>query len=377
VLVESLGVLDETLDLKSLAASTNPCSVSIYLPLQNGNLRQNRSNLKALISLAQKRMAEIFGRRTLWSESLHNDLRQMLGEIDLAGGPAQSLVIFASPDNQQIYHLPIKCPEIVAVGHHFYLLPLAGLPAQLETFYILTLSSNHVRMLRANLFGCQEMPISGLPSSLDQALWFKETEKTTRISHRGQGGSHHGEGADTRSSDPDKVTFVQMIDAAVIQRLGADGPPLVVAAAEPLAGLWTRISRYKKLMPALEGNPDHLSTHQIHSKASAIMRPILENRGQAELNRFQALAGQNSGQAISDPAAILHAAKAGRIDTLLYDESARQPATIFGETLLAGSEPNVLDDLADESLRQTLLTGGRVWRIKNHLDSNLVAILRY
>src|SRR5438270_577432 len=138
-------------DLKALMAyQSNPC-ISIFLPThQEAGLamQQDPLRLKNLLHQAQG----ILLARSIESaqiEALLEPIATLLTNQQTWKHLEEGLVVLRSPDTFLFYQLPLSLKEQVIVSDHFCLKPLLPLLINNRHFYILALSQNEVRLLKA------------------------------------------------------------------------------------------------------------------------------------------------------------------------------------------------------------------------------------
>ncbi|WP_176504624.1 hypothetical protein [Cereibacter ovatus] len=107
------------------------------------------------------------------------------------------------------------------------------------------------------------------------------------------------------------------------------------------------------------------------------MEPIEVRAMEDSLGRLHAHLGRGDGLACTDPAELVAAAHAGRVDLLFLDAGVSLRGTFDAGT---GDLSEVTQDLADQAAQMTLRTGGGALMVDpEHLPEGvgMAAILRY
>jgi len=66
--------------------------------------------------------------------------------------------LFLAPDFLRVHKLPIKVPEEVIVGRHFYIKPLLPLLDDAGPFWLLTISASGARFFQGSRWNFGEVP---------------------------------------------------------------------------------------------------------------------------------------------------------------------------------------------------------------------------
>jgi hypothetical protein len=366
-----------------LKEDTGPC-VSIYMPTYRvaaSQVREESIRFKNLVSMAENQLAGL-ERRSETTDQMIGWLRHFQDDENFWKHQRQGLALLCSPSTKQYYRLSMPFTESVNVGHHFYVMPLVATLAQNQTFYVLALSQKHTRLLECNHQSASEVNVDGMPEGVQSLGWDTQREKQRQFRHAGAGASH-GQGEDVRQPRADILEFAREVDAAIVKHLRASQAPLVLASAEPTAGHYRQVSTYGHLLErGIASNPDNMAVNELHRQALEIVQQAFPHPAMAEKDRFAQLAETAPTRAVTDPAAIMQAAREGRVETLLYSYGGtEQYAEGFREQLgRDNAKTDVHSDIADAAVRQTLLTAGRAIPADSSdlpRGCNMAAILRY
>jgi hypothetical protein len=342
--------------------------VSILLPAEPGGNAgpQARIRLKNHLREAKTRLGE----NRLSSDEVDEVLRPAQELLDhesrwrsLNGG----LVSYLAPGVAVHFTVPAPVEAMLVVGSRFYLLPLLALSEDTGDFLVLALSMNDVRLFAADRFEVSEIELAGVPKSLTDAVGtdYEESSLQLHTVRPGSGGIMHGHGAGQGEETKEEATrFCMRVDAGLRRFLPQHGErprPLVIAAAEPLASIYSRVTRYPNVASeSVAGNPDHLSGEELRAQAWPILERTLERAVADELEGCRALLG--TGRASIDVGEIVLASSEGRVAELFVARGAQ----CWGSVDLAargvelGGEPAGAEELLNLAAGLTVNAGGTI-----------------
>ncbi|WP_125100546.1 hypothetical protein [Leucobacter chromiireducens] len=263
---------------------------------------------------------------------------------------SHSLVVFASPDRVVSYRLPNELETEWFAGRHFRIVPLLRTLTFPHQASVLALSQNAVRLINIGPAGRgTEVDVPGLPSDLLDA-WGVEDPGID--AHRRR--LHSPEGHTTRL-----LGYARAVDRAIAPQLRGTERPLILAATQPLDGMFRSVTSASRLLAAsIDGNPDERSAAELDAAA----RSLLDAHYAAELSelrdRFETR--RAAGRAVTDLTDIARSAIAGAISTLYVDMAARPEGTLDVATGSVAAESTPGRSLIDEIAAQVLQHGGRV-----------------
>src|SRR5262249_35566571 len=144
-------------------------------------------------------------------------------------------------------------------------------------FWVLALSQKNVRLLRCTRDSVEPVVLPpSVPTSSAEALNYEEEgDRRGSEIHTAPGGhpvmrevAPHGQrGAQGSSVRGDKdvlLPYPQPVNTNLQPLLQPDGPPLVLATAEPLLSMYRQVNSYRNLLPeAIEGHPDRLGDREL------------------------------------------------------------------------------------------------------------------
>ena len=273
--------------------------------------------------------------------------------------------------------------ERLFVDDHFHITPLLPLYSGDTRFYILAISQNEIRLLEGNRHSIHELEPKGLPKNLVDAL-AKVAEPTEPRPHNlhDDRTDQLGHGAGLEHAQQRLVRYFREVDANLMNLIGGDQAPLVLASVEHNVGIYRQVNSYKKLADGfIDANPEGMSPKQLHAEALKVVEPLFHTQEEIAQHQFEKLGG--TARVTTDPGEIVTAAQNGRIDTLFL----RQGHQVWGsfdaknnETECHAAPQNGDQELASVAAEQTFRNGGAVYYCTaQHVprQSEMAALLRY
>ncbi|MCJ7622523.1 MAG: hypothetical protein MUO76_03395 [Anaerolineaceae bacterium] len=389
-----MDILTKT-DLEQLMHEEQQWCVSIYMPTHRTGVetQQDPIRMKNLLSEAEKRLSDQgFGARDV--QKMLEPASKLLQASYFWQHQSDGLAIFLSGDSAHTYRLPLSFEELVMVDDHFYIKPLLPLITGDGQFYILALSQNEIRLLNCTRYGVSEVNTGQLVGDLDEANAFDGHQASLQIHSSGTAGgitgSHavtfHGQGGGSdESAKNDLLRYFHLVEDSLTEFLQGDRVPLVLAGVEYLLPIYKEANTYPYMIDmVIKGNPDLVSTDELHKSAWEIIRPHFQIAQEEAFAFYQQLAGQKSKRAVDTLEKILPAAIQGRVETLFVAAGMQQWGVIIPVTneIEIHDQPELGDDdLLDLAAVQTYLKGGKVYIMEQGNlpsgDNSAAAVLRY
>ncbi len=344
-----------------------PC-VSIFLPTHRAGTetQQDPIRLKNLLGEAREDLLARELRSTEADQILEPACELLVDDV-FWRYQSDGLAIFLSRDDFRSYRLPLRFEELAVVADRYHVKPVLPLLTGDGQFYVLALSQNEVRLLRATRHSVGEVELRDVPESLADALRHDDPEKQLQF-HTGTSGGRGGRAAvfhghEAADAKDDILCYFRRIDRGVREALKGSRALLVLAGVDYLLPIYREANTYPHLVEeGITGNLERLSKEEVHREAWAIVRPhFLEARREA-VARYEQLAG--TGQTSNDLREIIPAAYYGRVDVLFAAAGSRRwgcfdPGT--GEAELHEEAEFGDGDLLDFAAVQTLLNKGTVY----------------
>lgn len=360
-----------------------PVAVSLLLPtIRSGReRRQNEIRLSNLLSEAESQLTaradEDLAARIL------QPARDLLGDSDELTHPLDGLAIYLSPDRQIIQQTPFAIDEDVSVSHMFRVTPVLPLLLGENTFHLLAVSANKVRLFRGNAFCLELADADELPANLEEALRIDEYRSTLQhhaTATAGEAAMFHGHGGsdlDVRKQD-ELLQYFRHIDRAVCSAIDHDST-LIFAGVDYLFPIYQKANNHAGLInESVEGNFDDAEAENLHEQAW----PLIESRVRESQREQLAEVGmlKERDLAADDLGRIIQSARSGRVETLYLSQSeavSGQVDSVGNVRLCDGVES---DDLLNVAAIEVLKTGGTVRVVPSGVlpdNTHAVAFMRY
>lgn len=295
--------------------------------------------------------------------------------------PADGLALYCAPSYHRRFKVQLTLTEAVNTGTSFLIRQLLPLLTSDTRFYLLAISQNHVKLYQATEHTMEEMKLGPIPGSMDQALEgevFQRQVQYRSVNNRTIQYFGSGTGGEVEKQSVER--FLRAIDHGVIEQLGTDRHPLVLASVAYYAPLYREMSNYPNVVEeCVEGNHDYENPRELHEHAWPIVAPYLEAARRQALERLHEAPTARIATIISD---VVASAREGGVDTLLVTAGPPvwgrvDPATEVVEELEEPGED--AEDLLESAAAFTLLNDGKVFAVDPaELDgARIAAILRF
>lgn len=384
-------------DIKRLMkAQGSPC-ISIFLPTNHragAKIWQDQQRLRNMLR-ATRHTLLAYGFPMAQIKVLCKPIKTLLERSPVWSHPGDGMAIFCSPELFACYQLPYSVREQERVGVRFHLKPLLPMLVNEKPFYILALSQNEVRLLKATRYGLEELALPpSVPTSLAEVM--RDSEADNEVEYHssasgatvGKGGRRpvvfHGQGVGTDDEKSHLLRYFQKIDHGLHELLHGETAPLVLASAEFLWPIYREANTYPYLSPGgVAGNPDRkqVSSETLHRRAWPLVEPSVLKGQQETLAQFDKERGTD--RVSENVSEVVPAAFEGRVRDLLVAIDQDQWGTYDPVTYTVSiheSAEMADEDLLDLAARQTLLHGGAVYALAQDTmprHALLAAVYRY
>jgi hypothetical protein len=344
--------------IERLLQAQGPPLVSIYLPT-SPSTPQVEADRIAFKNLAAEAVAELdaAGAESAEREAIEEALADLYDDREFWGLQAHSLAVFAEPHGLRSFRLPNRLTAALQVADRYYVKPLLRTVTFPQTAFVLALAEGSVRLLEVTPdLPTFEVRVPDLPKSAADAAG--KASITDRSPARRLQGT---EGRKTLVR-----SYARAVDRALRPVLGGQDIPLILAAAEPIDGIFRSVNSYPNLVDrSLSGSPEALSDAQLGEAAREILDGLYADQLRDLGDLFeQRSAGGRTAVEIND---LGRAATFGAIETLFVDIDANLTGTIDDESGVVS-----LDDaeqagdygVIDELCRRVILADGRVLAVR-------------
>lgn len=381
-------------ELKQLIEVKNEYCISLYMPTHRTGRDQQQDpvRFKNLITEAEKKLLE-YGVDRLKVQDLMRQPGKLLADNDFWQHQSDGLAIFLAPGYFRMYRIPFKFHELLVLGRNFHIKPLLPLLTSDGQFYILAVSLNEIRLFRCTRDTADEMELSNVPTSMQEALYMDLPEKHldfhTGTKNPSTPGSRpavfHGQGAQSEEEDKTNILrYFQYVDRGLNELIEDKSIPMVLAGVDYLLPIYHEANGYPHLLKdGLQGNPEELRPDELLQRAWNLVEPIFEKEKKSALKQFEQLYGKQSGLVSDNLETVVKAASFGRVDTLFSPLGIQRWGRFEQKSgrVLLEDEPTLMnEDLLNFAAAQTLLNSGQVYVMQPDEvpgDGELAAILRY
>jgi len=375
-------------DLKFFASDDSRWRISLFMPVHRAgrDTEQNPIRLKNLVRRAEEGLEER-RMRSPEAEQMLRPARKLVDDPLFWQNQSAGLALFISGDSFRCFRVPIPFQELSVISTRFHFTPLLPLFENEGRFYILALSQNMIRLLEATKYTVDEVDVDSMLPALGEALQFDRFEKQLQFHTGTSTGRSGGRAAMYHGHDPSDEEKGRLLrwfhriddDLPGILRGGA---PLVLAGVEYLLPLYREANSYSSLVEeGIPGNADGAKPEELHSKALAIVEPILAKTREDAVARLSGMSGTE--RVSSDLDQILEGAGHGRVEVLFVAEGAWKWGRVAPDGTIVrseGTEGGAEEDLINLASVRTLLNGGSVYALERDRmprGEEMCALYRY
>lgn len=335
--------MKETLD--RLKKVVSDCAVTLVLRTHRTHPEnaQDSIKLKNKVSEARVRLAKEYDAAT--AKNLGEKLEKLAEEIDVNYN-LEGLVLFVDADHAEFVRLPVELNDRIIIDSTFATRPLFR-ALNLETrYYLLMLSKDKARLLRASSSNLEE-EIGGDFPAVNTASPKSRTEGNI----------------DERQSKL-QLEFFNNVDKSVNKVHQKEPLPIYIASDDMNYGQYLKVADRPNTIygeVALK-NRDGKAGNSIKEVWPAIQ----EETKARNLSRKEELKKAiGSGKVVSDYSEIWQALEIGRGATLFVQEGLFQPAQVKDNHIKLIDKADInskddVDDIIDEMIEKNSLTGGDV-----------------
>lgn len=335
--------MKETLD--RLKKVVSDCAVTLVLRTHRTHPEnaQDSIKLKNKVSEARVRLAKEYDAAT--AKNLGEKLEKLAEEIDVNYN-LEGLVLFVDADHAEFVRLPVELNDRIIIDSTFATRPLFR-ALNLETrYYLLMLSKDKARLLRASSSNLEE-EIGGDFPAVSTASPKSRTEGNI----------------DERQSKL-QLEFFNNVDKSVNKVHQKEPLPIYIASDDMNYGQYLKVADRPNTIygeVALK-NRDGKAGNSIKEVWPAIQ----EETKARNLSRKEELKKAiGSGKVVSDYSEIWQALEVGRGATLFVQEGLFQPAQVKDNHIKLIDKADInskddVDDIIDEMIEKNSLTGGDV-----------------
>ncbi len=387
-----MQILSKT-ELNTLTQKPKKYCVSIFMATHqiSPEIRQDPIRFKNLIKVAEEQLIEKGMRRSDVLELLQAAID--LDNPDFWHHQNRGLAIFISDNVFRYYRLPVDFQELVIVSDRFHLKPLLSLLNGQGHFYLLFLSQKDIKLFEGNREIIHEIPLENAPKSLESTLNYDNagdfiphhitTPRGGNTESFIHPGTFYGQGSlDIDDIKEDMRQFFHQINHALVEKLGNDNSPLILAGVEYLLPIYQEANSYPYLLEkGINGNIKIMQSEELHYLAWEIVEPYFQHSENEAFRQYNEIKG--TGETSNDIREIVAAAYYQRVDTLFVTVEQQIWGNFYPENnaiAIHQYKEKGDEDLLDFAAIHTLLNGGKVFALAGDRvpDKKLMAaIFRY
>lgn len=361
-------------DLKALAEAAGPC-ISMAVRLSSAlDLRLRLKNAIRAVKTAVPAKSP---------EGLIEPIEQLAETIEAGGAFANALLIFRSAELFRYYFVAEEAPEMQSIGPKFQVRSLLATLSREQRFHLLAITRHEVRLFHCGLRGIEQVKLSG-PTNF--GAWKNTRKPDHDLDNRSSAGQSVGAMAGvtfTTSSDRERENqylahFFKAIDREVHAALHGDSAPLLLAGTDDEVALYSRENTYPHLFEEhLHGSPENWNEHELHRQAMEIVRRSVSEPVRHALATYEKR--RDKGHVAVDAPTALQAAWDGRVEYLLFSQTAQMSGS-FNEETRQIEAARAGEDLINAAALQTILLGGQAFALDPQnmpAPEAAVALLRF
>jgi len=345
-------------DIERISAIREPGAVTIYLPTGTTPPEADRARieLKNHLALAVKELEAKDVPKTRVAQ-IRSEGEAILADRELWRYQSRSLAVFLNGEVSETFRLPNRLSSSCDIADRFYVKPLFRAITFPQSAYILALAGKSVRLISVSADSpATIVDVPNLPGNVSDAVGpLAPPSRNGDVKHVGE------EGQKVRMRE-----FAQAVDRALRPILATSTEPLILAASEPLIGIYRAVNTYQHLVEqVLTGSPEDRSEEEL----AAAARHVLDSVYAAQVAKLQDEFGSRvaAGTALTDLSDIARAATFGAVELLIFDIDRRVPGTIDDETgvisLASDDEPGNYG-VVDEIIRRSLASKAKVYALR-------------
>jgi hypothetical protein len=350
--------------------------ISMFLPTHRAGpqIDRNRIRLKNLLRQAEQALRDDDISAAAAAEMLQ-PARHLLDQGRLWERPSDGLAIFLGAGGLRHFRVPLRLPELVAVGDRFLTWPLLPLLTAGGHFYVLALNQDDLRLFKGSRYGLDEMTVDGLALAVWATMPRRRAHVHAFVADRGGIGGRAVFGGIEDDTTPLVLEHFRRVDRALREVLEAETAPVVLAGVRSTQALYRQVNTHPGLIgEGVDGNPRDLSLEHLHRLAWPLAEPVLRGAETTAAAGYRELRG--TGRTCTDTTAVCAAARQGRVETLFV--RADTP-TGTAQIVRLHENTSAADDL-DCAAVSTLRHSGTVYAVpRNRMPDTapMAATLRY
>jgi hypothetical protein len=373
--------------LERLTRAAIPPCVSIFVPPSPvaEQTRAERLMLRSALEAADTELTTL-GVQKRGREELLAPGRALVARPDREPLPGHGIALFLWRGGSRSIETQTPSEPLVVVGDRLHVRPLLERAVAEDRFILASIREHGVRLFSGDRDGIAPMPADDVPQELREVVGYDHRPANLQMHSQGpRSGAvtrtavFHGQGAGVDDRADERAQYLRAVDRALVLALRGTNCPVVLAAAEPVATAFRRVSKIPGLLDT--GIPQAAAPGQeaaLHARAWPLVRDKLGGTARRALDQVRQ--GLGTGRVIQQPDAVVLAAGEGRISHLLCASG----RNLWAAPRTPGKPHSVRGagdlDMVDVASVETLRHGGEVYFVQGESlptdDSPFAAVLR-
>lgn len=315
-------------DVRHLSLPQEEPVVSIYMPtlrIAGPDFHKDRIQFKNQLRDARRQLQALGVRDKTITPQLH-PADQIAKDEYFWAHQDHGLAVLLGRDFSRIYRLPYSFTPLTTVATRYHIKQLLPILGDNYHYYILQISPQQVRLLRATTTRVDILPDQQLPENITDALGEEDTED--RINFRpgtspSGGAIFHGHGDIKNYKKTELQKYARVVAKRVETLLKNSRAQLVLACAEEFEPMFRKVYHGPQLHGEhLSGNFDEVTPGELHQQTLPKIRDQLEADKTQALEHYHALYKQGAEHVSDAINEVLTATHDGRAATVF---ARRQP----------------------------------------------------
>jgi hypothetical protein len=370
-------------------------AVSIYLPtfVAGPQTKQNPIRTKNLLKsvksdLLQRGISDRDAREYL------EPINELINDEAFWQEQTEGLALFLDRNNLRYFQLPEKVDEIAVVDKSFYINPLIPLSQGNGQFYLLSIAQETPKLFYGSKYFMEQIEKIELPDSLQKMfdqffevhdhLNFHTKSASPNADLPGsRDGMHFGQGGDNINEDAELKNFFHRFDDALMDYIGSQSIPLVLAGLGFLHPVYKAANTYPYLIDeGITKDVTMMSNEDIHKKAWDIVKDYYQLNIDNAIANYNMLKEKN-GQTTDKISSIVSDAWFKHVKHLFVVENTHIWGTFDPDKNVVSIDDEISinnQDLLNLAAIHTIINGGSVMVVPKEKmpgKSPAIAILRY
>lgn len=340
--------------LRSLYEVRAPACVSIFLPTTPISINADESRL-LFRNLAREALDRLrtSGEASSNIARCESELSSIAADSSIWASLSAGIGVFTWGEGPRLFSLSTPPGAIAQVSDRLYVKPLVAELDSRRSLHVLALSQSAVRLIAVEADGAATaVHVDGLPQDVAEVAGQSSDVDRSMSALEGR------EGQKVRMSH-----YAHVVWNALKPVLADSRRPLVLAAAQPLDGMFRAECTYDLLHPeSIPGSPDRTADHELAARATLLVPGNREELLTSLAGEYELKAGR--GLATSNVEHAATAATAGAVRSLVVNVDTAIPGRVdetSGAIVWAEELRDALPyDVVDEIVRRTIAHGGEV-----------------